>query len=316
MVADKTPTRRPSSVKARERLGNLAAYLILGAVGVSMLIPFAWMTVASLRSKTEFFRQIEELLPSGPHWENYLSAWTTVPFGAFFTNSVLVAVAVTAGQLATSALAAYAFARLKFWGRDALFLAYVSAMIIPAQVTLIPLFIMMVELKWIDTYAALIVPTLASAYGCFLLRQFFMTIPVELEDAARMDGAGHWSVFTRIVLPLSKPALAAFGVIAFLGSWNSFVWPLIVINRPTMKTLPIGLQSLQGFYGDANWSVLMAGAVIAAAPMLILFLFAQRFFIEGITLTGNKGMRTTNNAMFFITPGTTRLRGKSVATTA
>lgn len=289
MAADTTSTGRLASMKARERLGDLAAYLVLGAVGVSMLVPFAWMVIASLRDKAEFFREIDALLPTGPHWENYISAWTTVPFGAFFTNSVIVAVAVTAGQVATSALAAYAFARLRFRGRDALFMAYLSTMMIPAQVTLIPLFVMMVELKWIDTYAALIVPSLASAYGCFLLRQFFMTIPAELEDAAFLDGAGHWSIFSRIVLPLSKPALAAFGVIAFLGSWNSFVWPLIVINRPTMKTLPIGLQSLQGFYGDANWSVLMAGAVIAAAPMVVLFLFAQRFFIEGITLTGIKG---------------------------
>jgi multiple sugar transport system permease protein len=269
-------------------LGDLGAYLVLGAVGVSMLIPFGWMLVASLRSKTEFFRQVGALLPSGPHWENYLSAWTTVPFGAFFLNSVIVAVAVTLGQLATCSLAAYAFARMQFRGRDALFIAYLATMMAPAQVTMIPLFIMMVKLRWIDSYAALIVPSLASAYGCFLLRQFFMTIPGELEDAARIDGASHWGIYGRIMLPLSKPALAAFGVIAFLGSWNSFVWPLIVINRPSMKTLPIGLQSLQGFYGDANWAVLMAGAVIAALPMLALFLCAQRFIIEGITLTGLK----------------------------
>jgi multiple sugar transport system permease protein len=275
-------------VKLRTRFGDLLAYLVLGAVGVSMLAPFAWMIVASLRGKAEFFRQVGALLPSGPHWDNYLSAWTTAPFGAFFLNSVFVAVTVTVGQLATSSLAAYAFARMRFRGRDALFIAYLSTMMAPAQVTLIPLFVMMVKLHWIDSYAALIVPSLASAYGCFLLRQFFMTIPGELEDAARIDGAGHWGIYHRIMLPLSKPALAAFGVIAFLGSWNSFVWPLIVINRPSMKTLPIGLQSLQGFYGDANWAVLMAGAVIAALPMVVLFLFAQRFFIEGITLTGLK----------------------------
>jgi len=275
-------------MKARTLLGDLGAYLILGAVSISMLIPFGWMVIASLRGKSEFFREVEALLPTGPHWENYLSAWTTVPFGSFFWNSVVVAVAVTAGQLLTSSLAAYAFARLKFRGRDPLFILYLSTMMAPAQITLIPLFIMMVQFRWIDSYAALIVPSLASAYGCFLLRQFFLTIPGELEDAARIDGASHWGIYGRIMLPLSKPALAAFGVIAFLGSWNSFVWPLIVINRPSMKTLPIGLQSLQGFYGDANWAVLMAGAVIAAAPMLLLFLFAQRFFIEGITLTGLK----------------------------
>ena len=273
-------------MKLRKWLGDGMAYLLLGAMGISMLVPFGWMLVASLRSKTEFFQQGGALLPSGAHWGNYASAWTTVPFGAFFVNSVFVAVCVTFGQLATSSLAAYAFARMRFKGRDALFVAYLSTMMAPTQVTLIPLFIMMVKLHWIDSYAALIVPSLASAYGCFLLRQFFLTIPTELEDAARIDGAGQWGIFARIMLPLTKPALAAFGVIAFLGSWNSFVWPLIVINRPSMKTLPIGLQSLQGFYGDANWAVLMAGAVIAAAPMLLLFLLAQKFFIEGITMTG------------------------------
>jgi len=267
---------------------DAAAYAVLCLAGLTMLAPFGWMVAASLRDKTEFFRQVGGLFPSGLHWENYLDAWTTVPFAGFFSNSVLVATAVTLGQLVTCSFAAYAFARMTFRGRDALFVAYLSTMMVPAQVTMIPLFIMMVKLRWIDSYAALIVPFLAGAYGCFLLRQFFMTIPMEIEDAARIDGASHWGTYTRIILPLSKPALAAFGVITFLGSWNSFLWPLIVINRPSMKTLPIGLQSLQGFYGDGNWAALMAGAVIAALPMLVIFLFAQKHFIEGITLTGMK----------------------------
>lgn len=275
-------------MKHRAIAGNIAAYLVLGAVGLSMLMPFGWMLAASLRDKTEFFRQLGGLFPSGIHWENYVQAWTTVPFGAFFTNSVLVATAVTIGQLTSCSFAAYAFARLRFRGRDALFVAYLATMMVPAQVTMIPLFIMMVKFHRIDSYSALIVPFLTSAYGCFLLRQFFLTIPQELEDATTIDGAGHWSVYARVMLPLSKPALAAFGVIAFLGSWNSFIWPLIVINRPSMKTIPIGLQSLQGFYGDGNWAVLMAGAVIAALPMLVIFLLAQRHFIEGIALTGMK----------------------------
>jgi multiple sugar transport system permease protein len=275
-------------MRRRNLLGDIAAYLVLGAVGVSMLIPFGWMLAASLRDKTEFFRQVGSLLPTGPHWDNYLKAWTSVPFADFFRNSVLVAACVTLGQLVTCSFAAYAFARMRFRARDAFFFAYLATMMVPAQVTMIPLFIMMVELHWIDSYMALTMPFLASAYGCFLLRQFFLTIPQELEDAATIDGAGHWSIYTRIILPLSKPALSAFGVIAFLGSWNSFIWPLIVINRPAMKTLPIGLQSLQGFYGDGNWAVLMAGAVIASLPVLIVFVLAQRQFIEGIALTGLK----------------------------
>ena len=275
-------------MKRRTLIIDIAVYLALGAVGISMLVPFGWMLIASLRDKTEFFSQVGSLLPSGPHWDNYLQAWTSVPFASFFANSVLVAVCVTLSQLITCSFAAYAFARMRFKGRDALFIAYLSTMMVPTQVTMIPLFALMVKLHWIDSYFALIVPFLASAYGCFLLRQFFLTIPRELEDAATVDGCGHWSIFARIILPLSKPALSAFGVIAFLGSWNSFIWPLIVINRPSMKTLPIGLQSLQGYYGDGNWAVLMAGAVVAALPMLIIFLIAQKQFIEGITLTGLK----------------------------
>jgi len=275
-------------MKRRALIIDIAVYLALGAVGVSMLVPFGWMLIASLRDKTEFFSQVGSLLPSGPHSDNYVQAWTSVPFASFFANSVLVAVCVTLGQLITCSFSAYAFARLRFKGRDALFIAYLSTMMVPTQVTMIPLFVLMVKLRWIDSYLALIVPFVASAYGCFLLRQFFLTIPQELEDAATIDGCGHWSIFARIILPLSKPALSAFGVIAFLGSWNSFIWPLIVINRPSMKTLPIGLQSLQGYYGDGNWAVLMAGAVVAALPMLIIFLIAQKQFIEGITLTGLK----------------------------
>ncbi|MCC6483400.1 MAG: carbohydrate ABC transporter permease [Armatimonadetes bacterium] len=275
-------------MKKASATADALAYLILGVLAVTMLGPFVWMALASLRSKTEFFTTSGALFPSGIHWENYIQAWTTVPFGSFFLNSVLVAVTVTVAQLFTSSLAAYAFARMRFRGRDALFIAYLATMMVPTQVTMIPLFIMMVQLHWIDSYAALIVPFVASAYGCFLLRQFFLTIPEELEDAAAIDGAGPWSVYLRIILPLSRPALTAFGLIAFLGSWNSFIWPLIVINRPAMKTIPIGLQSLQGFYGDANWAVLMAGAVVAALPLIVIFLIAQKAFIEGITLTGLK----------------------------
>jgi len=275
-------------MRKRNHIADGAAFIVLLLVGLSMLGPFFWMIAASLRDKTEFFRQSGGLFPSGMHWENYLNAWTTVPFANFLWNSILVSVIVTFGQLLTSSFAAYAFSRMRFPGRDGLFIAYLATMMVPTQVTMIPLFILMVELKWVDSYAALIVPFLATAYGCFLLRQFFMTIPKELEDAATIDGAGHWSIYHRVILPLSKPALSAFGAIAFLGSWNNFLWPLIVINRPSMKTLPIGLQSLQGFYGDGNWSVLMAGAVIAALPMIVIFLFAQRHFIEGIALTGIK----------------------------
>ncbi len=198
-------------MKKGKTINDILVFVLLSVIGASMLVPFGWMLLSSLRDKTEFFRDISGLLPTGPHWSNYVQAWTAMPFGHYFVNSVIVAVAVTLGQLITSSFAAYAFARLRFRGREWLFRGYLSTMMVPAQVTLIPLFIIMVKFHWLDSYLALVVPFLAGAYGCFLLRQFFLTIPQDLEDAAMIDGAGHWSIFLKIILPLSKPALAAFG---------------------------------------------------------------------------------------------------------
>jgi multiple sugar transport system permease protein len=208
-------------------------------------------------------------------------------FFAFYINSLLVAVVVTFGQVFTSSLAAYAFARLQFPGRDKVFLGYLATLMIPVVVTMIPVFILLRQLGWIDSYKALIFPAMFSAYGTFLLRQFFLTIPTDLEDAARIDGCGAFGIYWNVILPLSKPALATLTTFVFLGSWNNYMWPLIVINSTSKKTLPIALQSFQGLY-TTEWTLLMAASLLVLLPVLIVFIFNQRFFVRGIVLTGLK----------------------------
>jgi multiple sugar transport system permease protein len=209
-------------------------------------------------------------------------------FTAFYLNSVLVAVCVTLGQVLTSSLAAYAFARLHFPGRDKLFLGYLGTLMVPYVVTMIPVFILLRLMHLVDTYAALILPAMFSAYGTFMLRQFFLTIPTELEDAARIDGCGKWGIYTNVILPLSKPALATLTTFVFLSNWNSFMWPLIVISSPEKKTLPIGLYAFMGQY-DTEWTLLMAASLMVMLPVLVVFLAGQRYFVKGIVLSGLKG---------------------------
>ena len=274
--------------KQEKIIGKFIAYLLLSLGALAMIVPFIWMLSTSLKEPSQVFIYPPKWIPQALAFKNYLKTWTLVPFGRFFINSLLVAVWVTFGQLLTSSLAAYSFARLRFPGRDTLFIIFLGTMMVPFQVTMIPVYILMRELSWVDTYYALIIPNLFSAYGCFLLRQFFLTIPSELEDAAKIDGGSYLTIYSKIILPLAKPALATLGVFTFMASWNSFIWPLIVVNSIEMQTLPLGLASFQGLY-TTDWTLLMAGTVIALIPVLIIFIFAQRFFIEGITLSGVKG---------------------------
>jgi len=235
------------------------------------------------------------------HWHNYLDAWRKIKiplvfgrfrnvdgFLIFYINSLIVSIAITVGQVFTSSLAAFAFARLRFRGRDHIFLAYIATLMVPTVVTMIPLFCLFRIFRLTDSYAALILPGLFSAYGTFMLRQFFISLPTELEEAAIVDGAGPWQIYWKILLPLSKPALAALAIFVFLHSWNDFMWPLIVISRLSLKTLPIGLSYFQDYY-TTDWQLLMAGSVIVLIPVLIVFLVGQRFFIRGIVLSGIKG---------------------------
>ena len=275
----------------RENFFKRLTYICLTLVGISMLMPFLWMLSTSLKEPQAIYTFPPEWIPDPAILTNYLKVWKVVPFARFYLNSIFVALCVTMGQVMTSAFAAYAFARLKFPGRDKLFFGYLATMMIPFSVTMVPVYILMVHLRWIDTYKALILPAVFSAYGTFLLRQFFMTIPRDLEDAARIDGCSLFAVFWKIILPLSKPVLATLTTFTFMGSWNNFMWPLLVTNSIEKKTLPIGLAYFQEVYQytQPDWGLLMSGSLLVMLPIIIVFVVNQRFFVEGIKLSGIKG---------------------------
>lgn len=263
-------------------------YFLLTVGGVVMLFPLIWMVSTSLKVDRNLFITPPQLVPNPFAPQNYRTVLGAFPVGRFLFNSVVVAIASTALQLVTSAMAAYAFARMRFWGRDALFVLYLATLMIPLQVTIVPLFVEMRYLGLVNTYPGLILPTIASAFGTFLLRQWFLGLPVELEEAALIDGAGPWTIFRRIVLPNSRPALATFGIFAFMASWNSFLWPLVVTSSLDVMTLSVGLANLQGRYTTA-WNLVMAGATISLIPILAVYIAAQKQVIRSVALSGIKG---------------------------
>lgn len=290
-MSKRTPLTKQESKRQKEMkqtVGKTVWYIVLGIGAVTMLVPFLWMLSTSLKEAGAVFTFPPQWIPKPVVWRNYVDAWNAVPFGRFYLNSIFIAACQTFGVLLTSSLAAYAFARLEFPGRDKLFFLYLATMMLPGAVTMIPTFILLKMVGWIDTYKALIIPGLFTAYGTFLLRQFFMGIPSDLEDAARIDGCSKMGIYRHVVIPLSKPALATLGTMTFIGSWNNFMWPLIVTNSMEKKTLPIGLASFQGLY-TTDWTLLMAASIIVMVPTLIVFIFNQRFFVEGIKLSGMKG---------------------------
>jgi multiple sugar transport system permease protein len=267
---------------------NLGLYALLIPAALFALVPFAWMLSTSLKPNDRLLAIPPELWPTGANLASYQRVWAAFPLPQFFANSLIVAVGVTLGQLVTCSMAAYAFARLRWRGRELVFLLYLATLMVPFQVTVTPLFILMRYLNWVNTYQGLIAPGVFSAFGTFLLRQFFLTLPRELEEAAFLDGASHLTVFRRILLPLTGPGLATLSVFAFMGAWNSFLWPLVVVKDQRLMTLPLGLATLQGQF-TTEWNLVMAGAVITVVPMLVLYLFAQRTFQKGVVLSGLKG---------------------------
>lgn len=267
---------------------KIAAHAVLLAGAITMILPFLWSVSTSLKNISEVFVFPPRLFGESIQWENYMRISDRFPFLTYLLNSIKVTVIAVAAQLITSSMAGFVFARLKFKYRELLFGLYLATMMIPAQVTLIPNFIIMRFYNLVDTHWALILPALVSAFGTFLLRQFFLTIPASLEDAAKIDGCTPFGVYWRIFIPLSKPAMATLGVFVFMGMWNDFLSPLVYINSQEMMTLPLGLASMQGMY-STDWPVLMAGTVITIIPLIAVFLLAQDFFIKGITLSGLKG---------------------------
>jgi multiple sugar transport system permease protein len=292
-----TITKLPSSKKPTfgSILSKIGSYALLSVGAITMIAPFLWMVTTSLKAPgtltafASFDRGWwEEWIPTSFEWKNYVKVWQVVPFAKFYINSILVAIGTTFAQVVTSAMAAYAFARLRFPGRDRIFFAYLATMMVPGAVTMIPVFILLKYMGWIDSYKAVILPAAFTAYGTFMLRQFFLTLPKELEDAAKIDGCSYLGIFWRIILPLSKPALATLTTFTFMGNWMSFMWPLIVLNSEQKFTLPIGLAYFKSVYGT-DYTLLMAASVMMILPILIVFIFNQRFFVEGIKLTGIKG---------------------------
>ncbi|MGH2457540.1 MAG: carbohydrate ABC transporter permease [Chloroflexota bacterium] len=282
--------RRRSGVTARYLVGRSLSHLLMIALSVVMVVPFYIMVVTSFMSLGQAYSFPPSFLPSPFIWSNYPNALALEPFGRYFLNSTVVAILITAVRLLSCSLGAYAFARLVFPGRDLIFYVYLSTLMIPEHVTLIPLFLIMRVLGWIDTYQGLTVPFFVSAFGVFLLRQFFLTIPREIEEAAVIDGCGSFGVFWQIILPLARPGLAALAILSFVASWNQFIWPLIVTNSDQMRTMVVGIGMLSGNENQiANWPYVMVVATVAVVPSLIAFAFGQRYFVQGITLSGLKG---------------------------
>jgi multiple sugar transport system permease protein len=274
-------------MRIKEKVLNWSLFCLMVIVAFIMLVPFFWMFSTSLKSLGEVFEYPPKWIPSQPRWENYARVWSVVPFGRYLLNSVIVSGSITLLHLLVASLSAFAFARLNFPGRDKLFLLYLATLMVPGQVTMIPNFILIKLLRLTDTYTGLILPNVFTAFGVFLLRQFFMTIPKDYEDAARIDGASRFYIYSRIILPLSVPALSTLAVFTFVFQWNNLLWPLVVVSKDSMKTITIGLASFQGMYGT-TWNLLMAAAVMGILPSIVAFLIGQRFLIKGITLTGLK----------------------------
>ena len=262
----------------------LYAALMLGSL--IMLAPFFIMLVVSLWPNEAFLARRFPL--NQISLNNYRETFSVIPFGRYILNSTVITVTVTVLQILISSLAAFAFARLRFRGREALFLLYLATLMIPAQVTLIPNFLIIKSLGWYDTYLALIVPALFSALSTFLLRQYYRSIPLDLDEAARMDGASSLRIWMRVIVPLSWPVMSALAIFTFQATWNDFLWPLVVTGSEPMRTIPIGLSYFVGQYSTA-WNLLMAGSVIALLPVLVIYILAQKTFVQGITLSGMGG---------------------------
>ncbi len=273
------PTRRP-----RRWTDHLLLHIVLSVGSIVMLVPFIWMVSTSLKPAGQF----SGFIPRELVWENYRTTIESMPFGRFYLNSLVVATSVTILQLLTSSLAAFAFARLQFPGRDKLFLLYLIALMIPFPVTMLPNFILVRYLGWVDSYAGLIIPPAFSAFSTFMLRQQFRGIPLDLDQAARIDGASSFRIWWQVLLPLAAASMAALAIFNFLGSWNEFLWPLIVTNSLEMRTLPVGLSAFQGQHG-VQWNLLMAASVISVLPVLVVYILAQRWIVQGITLSGMGG---------------------------
>ncbi len=264
-------------------------YLLLGGIAIAMLLPLLWMVSTAFKSPSEdIFQFPPQFIPSSPTFENFVAAWESAPFGRYFFNSLVIAIATVVLNLILCSLAAYPLARLNFKGREIIFSLVVATILIPFQIVMIPLYIFAVRLGLLNTYLGAIFPSIASAFGIFLMRQAFQTVPKELEEAARIDGCSELGIWWHIMIPSVRPALVTLALFVFIGSWGDFLWPLLVLDRPEYYTLPLGVNRLAGSF-SFNWRLISAGSVISIVPVILVFIAAQRYIVPSETGSGVKG---------------------------
>ncbi|HOX09780.1 MAG TPA: carbohydrate ABC transporter permease [Candidatus Omnitrophota bacterium] len=278
---------RPSSKARQQRMLKTFVYIFLAIGSFIMVVPFVWMVVTSFKPLDEINTYPPSFFIRKPTFAAYIELFSIIPMGRYFMNSLIVTSAITLANIFFCSLAGYAFAKHRFFGRDKLFLLLVGSMMIPWQVNLIPSFVIIKKFGWLNSFYGLIIPAMSGAFGIFLMRQFIMNIPDDLIDAAKIDGCSEFTIYRRVILPLIQPALASLAIFTFMGQWNNFVWPLVVIYSSKMRTIPLALSVLNGQFGT-NFAMVMAGAVIATLPVLIVFIAFQKYFIKGIALTGLK----------------------------
>jgi multiple sugar transport system permease protein len=284
----KTTHRR---MTARRVMGRILLYTVVAVLSLLFALPFLWMLSTSLKNDPQTYHVPPIWIPNPVRLINYPEAMQAQPFGAFFLNTLKYAIPTTFGAIISAALVAYGFSRIRWWGRDTIFFICLATLMIPFQVTMIPLYVLFKNLGWINTYYPLVVPSFfGGAYYIFLLRQFFLTIPSDLSDAAEVDGASELDIFWRIILPLAKPALAVVGLFQFMGAWNDYLGPLIYLSNQALYPIALGLQLFQSqFAQKLVWPYLMAASTVTILPVVLLFFFAQRTFVEGVAITGLKG---------------------------
>jgi multiple sugar transport system permease protein len=287
-VSPSTAPAAPRRLRRQSRIRLAFSQTLLTVVAIVFLVPIIWMVLSALKGSAEVFTVPPK--PFGQHllFGNFTEAWNYLPFGRFILNTLFVAGLGTLITLVASAMSAYAFARLQFRMREQLFVLYLSTLIVPQEVIVIPMFLIMQQLGWVNSYKALILPWAFTAFGTFLLRQFFLTIPIELEEAAKIDGAGHVRILRSIIIPIAAPAFAVLAVFTFISYWNSFLWPLIIVNDTNQMTVPLGLQLFLGQQGQ-RWELLMAAATISMIPTVLLVLVLQKYLVRGIALSGLGG---------------------------
>lgn len=289
-MTEHTLTTPLATRRSRVRPGRVALHVVLLLAGFVMVAPFLWMVLTSVKPLPQLLQEPLSILPKPWTWSNWPDAWNALPFGRAYVNSIYITALSVAGTLFTTSLAAYAFARIPFRGSKALFWVFLAMQMVPKQVTLVPFYFIMAKIGWVDSHLALIVPAmLVNPFGVFLARQFILSVPIELEEAAIVDGASRWRIYWQIILPTIRPGLGALAIITALDAWNNFLLPLVLLNTTDLFTVPLLLSQFQGQYGGLNYGIIMAATALSTVPMLIAFIIGQRQIISSLATSGLGG---------------------------